>query len=155
MKHIIYIVSCIAMFCCVATACKNSSEKESAKTPVTTEKSESKKQGGTSYPEGEKIYRQYCATCHQANGSGVPNLNPPLQKTDYVTGDKDRLIDILLNGSDAGLEVNGQTYANVMPPHSFLNDQQAAQVLSYIRNSFGNTAGPVADEEVKAVRDSK
>ncbi|RNL75273.1 cytochrome c [Sinomicrobium pectinilyticum] len=143
----------------MVTACKNSAEKKDTKMSVTTGEDGTKpgerKQESTSYPEGEKIYRQYCATCHQANGSGVPNLNPPLHKTDYVTGDKTRLIAIVLNGSDSGLEVNGQTYANVMPPHGFLDDRQVAQVLSYIRTSFGNTAGPVAKEEVRAVRDSK
>ncbi|WP_217698166.1 c-type cytochrome [Parapedobacter luteus] len=101
---------------------------------------------------GQVVYDQYCATCHQTNGDGVPNLNPPLAKTDYVTGDKERLIRIVLNGSNEGLEVNGMVYSNAMPAHSFLSDEDVANVLSYIRNSFGNHADTVSVDEVRQVR---
>ncbi|MGK6352460.1 c-type cytochrome [Parapedobacter sp. DT-150] len=103
---------------------------------------------------GKVVYDQYCATCHQQNGSGVPNLNPPLTKTDYVTGDKERLIRIVLNGSNEGLEVNGMVYSNAMPAHVFLKDEEVAQVLSYIRNSFGNRADTLTAEEVAQIRDT-
>lgn len=102
--------------------------------------------------EGKKVYDQYCLTCHQSNGAGVPHLNPPLKSTDYVVGDKERLIGIVLNGSNEGLEVEGTTYNNAMPPHDFLSDDQVADVLSYVRNSFGNEADTVAVSEVKTVR---
>lgn len=103
---------------------------------------------------GKVVYEQYCMTCHQANGKGVSSLNPPLAGTDYVTGDKDRLIKIVLSGSNVGLEVNGMVYSNAMPPHAFLGDEEIANVLSYIRNSFGNQADTVSADEVKAVRAS-
>lgn len=101
---------------------------------------------------GKVVYEQYCMTCHQANGKGVSGLNPPLAGTDYVTGDKRRLIDIILQGSNVGLEVNGMVYSNAMPAHSFLDDQAIADVLSYIRNSFGNQADTVSMEEVSNAR---
>jgi len=104
--------------------------------------------------EGKKVYDQYCLSCHQAQGTGVPNLNPPLKATDYVLGDKQRLIGIVLKGSNEGLNINGMTYSNAMPPHNFLSDQEIAQVLSYVRNSFGNQADTVAAEEVKKVREA-
>lgn len=103
---------------------------------------------------GKAVYEQYCMTCHQANGKGVSGLNPPLIGTDYVTGDKHRLIDIILQGSNVGLEVNGMVYSNAMPAHSFLSDQAIADVLSYIRNSFGNQADTITVAEVNNARAS-
>jgi mono/diheme cytochrome c family protein len=102
-------------------------------------------------PPGAALYKQYCLTCHQVDGGGVPNLNPPLSGTDWVLGDKNRLIGVLLNGlQDA--EIEGETYDNVMPAHDFLTDQQIADVLTYIRTNFGNKAAAVTAEEVKTQR---
>lgn len=103
---------------------------------------------------GQTIYKQYCLTCHQANGSGVPNLNPPLRGTDWVLGDKTRLINVLLNGLQ-GQEIEGDAYDNVMPAHNFLTDAQIADVLTYIRSNFGNKAPAVTADEVKSVRSAK
>jgi mono/diheme cytochrome c family protein len=87
-----------------------------------------------------------------ADGSGVPGLNPPLQKTDWVTGDKKRLINVLLKGLNDAITVNGEEYANPMPAQASLSDQQIADVLTYIRNSFGNKATAITPAEVKALR---
>ena len=103
---------------------------------------------------GQLIYEQNCLTCHQANGSGVPNLNPPLRGTDWVNGDKTRLINVLLKGLQ-GQEVEGDAYDNVMPAHDFLTDTQIADVLTYIRSNFGNKASAITADEVKAVRAQK
>ncbi len=103
---------------------------------------------------GQLIYEQNCLTCHQANGSGVPNLNPPLRGTDWVNGDKTRLINVLLKGLQ-GQEVEGDTYDNVMPAHDFLTDIQIADVLTYIRGNFGNKASAITADEVKAQRAQK
>ena len=87
------------------------------------------------------------------NGGGVPGLNPPLNETDWVTGDTKRLIGVVLNGLNEPIEIKGETYQNVMASHSFLSDQQIADVLTYIRQSFGNEAGPIGVEEVAAERE--
>lgn len=100
---------------------------------------------------GQLIYEQNCLTCHQANGSGVPNLNPPLRGTDWVLGDKNRLINVLLKGLQ-GQEIEGDMYDNAMPAHDFLDDTQMADVLTYIRSNFGNKAEAITADEVKAVR---
>ena len=100
---------------------------------------------------GQAIYEQYCLACHQANGSGVPNLNPPLRGTDWVLGDKTRLINVLLKGLQ-GQEIEGEVYDNAMPAHDFLDDTQIASVLTYIRSNFGNKADAIKADEVKAVR---
>lgn len=103
---------------------------------------------------GQVIYEQNCLTCHQSNGSGVPNLNPPLRQTDWVTGDKTRLINVLLKGLQ-GQEVEGEMYDNVMPAHDFLDDKQIADVLTYVRSNFGNKASAITADEVKKVRATK
>jgi mono/diheme cytochrome c family protein len=101
---------------------------------------------------GEKVFKKYCITCHMADGSGVPHLNPPLIQTTYVLGDKEKLIKIVLNGLQ-NVEIEEETYTNKMPPlKTVLKDQQIADVLTYVRNSFGNKASAVSVAEVKAVR---
>lgn len=110
---------------------------------------------GVVIANGKKIYQQYCLTCHMADGAGVPNMNPPLVKTPHILGDKTRLIKVILNGLSTGEEIDGETYTNVMPPHNFLKDQEVADVLSYVRNSFGNKAAGVTAAEVKTIRAKK
>lgn len=82
---------------------------------------------------------------------GCAEPDPPLRNVDWVTGDKTRLINVLLNGLQ-GQEIDGETYDNVMPAHDFLTDQQLADVLTYIRGSFGNKADAIKPEQVKALR---
>ena len=89
-----------------------------------------------------------------ADAGGVQNMNPPLIKTSYVLGDKTRLINVLLNGME-DQEIDGESYQNVMPAHDFLTDQQIADVLTYVRNSFGNKASAVQVGEVKTARAAK
>lgn len=105
-----------------------------------------------SFNRGKVVYAAQCLPCHQADGGGVPNMNPPLIKTSYVTGDKNTLINILLKGLDKDVEINGDTYSNPMPAHDFLKDQEIADVLTYIRNAFGNKASAVTATEVRRLR---
>ena len=101
---------------------------------------------------GKKVYTQYCSPCHQTDGSGVPGLNPPLEKTPHVLGNKSALIKIILKGMNTHEEINGETYNNIMAPHNHLTDQQISDVLTYVRNSFGNKATAVTIADVKYVR---
>lgn len=103
--------------------------------------------------KGKSLYAQYCLTCHQPDGEGVPNMNPALTKTTYVLGDKKRLITWVLKGSTGTkLSIGGKVYSNNMPPQSTLKDEEIATVLTYVRNSFGNKASAVTAAQVKAVR---
>jgi mono/diheme cytochrome c family protein len=102
--------------------------------------------------EGKGVYTQNCLVCHQSSGEGVPGLNPPLNDTPYVLGDKSRLLNILVNGSDVGLVVKGSTYSNAMPSFNALSDKDISNVASYIRNSFGNIAEAITIEEVATFR---
>ncbi len=101
---------------------------------------------------GLPIFTENCIACHQADGTGIPNTNPPLIKTPFVTGDKTRLIKIILNGFNDDVEILGKRYSNTMASHDFLNDQQIADLLTYVRNSFGNKASAITEAQVKAVR---
>jgi mono/diheme cytochrome c family protein len=101
---------------------------------------------------GKLVYTKHCMVCHQVDGGGVMGLNPPLSKTEYVLGDQKRLINIVLKGFNKEVEIDGDTYANPMPGLSHLSDQQIADVLSFVRNSFGNKASVITPAQVKAVR---
>ena len=107
-----------------------------------------------SIEKGKKIYDQYCLTCHQADGGGVPQLNPPLIKTSYVLGDKDKLIKWVLKGTQEKIPIDDEYYSNNMPPQNYLSDQQIADVLTFIRNNFGNKASAIQSDDVKAIRAS-
>jgi len=103
---------------------------------------------------GKMVYEQTCLPCHQADGSGVPNLAPPLIKGIFVNGDKKRLITILLQGLQ-DVEINGEYYANPMPAVDYLSDQEIADVLTYVRSHFSNDASPVHATEVMETRKTK
>jgi mono/diheme cytochrome c family protein len=100
---------------------------------------------------GKIIFEQNCLACHQADGSGVPGLAPPLIKGTFVKGEKQALINIILNGME-GIEIKGEHYANPMPAFGYLSDQEIADLLTYVRAGFSNGEGPVAAEEVAGVR---
>lgn len=100
---------------------------------------------------GELVYAQFCVSCHLPDGGGVENLNPPLIKTSYINGDKAKLITTILNGMSQ-VEINGERYNNVMPAFNYLTNKQIADVLTYVRNSFGNKKPAITVADVKPVR---
>lgn len=104
---------------------------------------------------GKAVYEKYCLTCHQADGSGVPNMHPPLTPGSWVGNDPNELIAIMMKGLSGKIEVNGEVYKNYMPSHAQLTDEEIADVLSYVRSSFGNNFDPVTPEMVKKVRSGK
>lgn len=106
----------------------------------------------SSLTNGMALYQTKCLSCHQADGGGVPNLNPPLIQTKWVLGSKTNLVQLILNGSKGKVDIDGETFHNTMPSQAVLTDQQIADVLTYVRKSFGNKASSVSAAEVKAVR---
>jgi len=102
---------------------------------------------------GKTVYLLQCLACHQADGGGVSHLNAPLAGATAVVGkDKARLINIVLKGLNDHKEIDGETYSNNMAPHPELTDLQIADVLTYVRNNWGNKATAVTPAEVKMVR---
>ncbi|CAN5329970.1 hypothetical protein BH10BAC4_BH10BAC4_12880 [soil metagenome] len=107
-----------------------------------------------SVARGQLVYTQYCIACHMKDGLGAPPMNPPLAGTSFMKGDKDIVINVVLKGM-SGEAVDGQKYHNVMPPLDFLTNEQVADVLTYVRNSFGNNESLISSEEVGAARNKK
>ena len=101
---------------------------------------------------GEKIYESYCAPCHQLNGKGAEGRFPPLAGTSWIKGDKKKLIDVILNGLEGNIDVNGIGYNGVMPKHAFLSDDEVASVLTFIRKEFGTAKDSVTSNEVSLQR---
>ena len=104
---------------------------------------------------GKMIYMQFCLACHMENGEGVPGLYPTLVQTEWVLGDKKRMIETVLHGMEGPIEVNGEQFNNVMAKLDYLGDKDIADVLTYIRTNFGNSADPVTTSDVNLVRNSK
>ena len=103
---------------------------------------------------GQALFAGTCSVCHQANGEGLAGVFPPLAKSDYLTRSKEELIAVVLNGLSGAIKVNGVDYNSVMPPMSQLTDDEVANILTYVQNSWGNPGGQVSKEEVFKVRDT-
>ncbi len=108
-------------------------------------------QKGDTYA-GRILYNSYCTACHQSDGKGDNNRFPPLQDSEWVSGDEERLIDVVLNGLQGEIIVNGKTYNNLMPRNDHLDDHSIASILTYVRKNFGNEAAPVSALKVAEVR---
>lgn len=101
---------------------------------------------------GEKLYNTFCGTCHQRDGRGAAGRFPPLVNTEWVSGDPNPLISLALQGMQGPIEVQGETYNAVMPPHNFLSDEDLAAILTYVRETFGAGASPITPASVAALR---
>ncbi|WP_091868610.1 copper-containing nitrite reductase [Pricia antarctica] len=103
---------------------------------------------------GKQTYMQTCFACHQGEGQGVPNAFPPLAKSDYLNADPERAIGIVLHGKTGEITVNGEKYNSVMTAQT-LSDDEIANVLTYVYNSWGNSKKEVTPAMVKSVRAEK
>jgi glucose/arabinose dehydrogenase len=101
---------------------------------------------------GEALYAQACAPCHMADGTGVTGMMPGLARNALVAGDPRPLVTLLIEGPDAALPVGRPRYAGGMPAFGSWSDGDLAAVLSHLRRSFGNAAGPLGASHVAAAR---
>jgi nitrite reductase (NO-forming) len=101
---------------------------------------------------GGALFKGTCSTCHQDNGQGMANVFPPLAKSDFLAADPKRVIAVVLNGLSGPVTVNGATYNSVMPPMSQLNDDEVANILTYVLNSWGNSGSAITAKQVGDVR---
>jgi nitrite reductase (NO-forming) len=100
---------------------------------------------------GKITYTQVCMACHQANGAGIPAAFPPLAKSDYLNGSKEKSISAVVNGLAGEVVINGNKFNSVMPKLD-LNDEAVANVLTYVYSQWENNGSEVTPDEVKAVR---
>lgn len=109
---------------------------------------------GAAAVDGKLLFGSKCAACHQATGTGVPGVFPPLAGSEWVVGDEKILTHILLHGVNGEMQVKGVTYKGAMPAWKALSDDELAAVMSYIRSEWGNQAAAIKPETVKAEREA-
>ncbi|HJM63445.1 MAG: c-type cytochrome [Roseibacillus sp.] len=114
-----------------------------------------------SFQRGEKLYmgRVACIGCHGAEGTGLPNLGPPLDESDWVNGDTKRLAKTLLHGLQGPITVSGQRYTPpaAMPGLSMnptISDRDIADILTFIRHAWSNRSGKVEEAFIKESRET-
>ena len=101
---------------------------------------------------GAAVYARTCIACHQPTGMGLPPVFPPIANAPIVVGNPELPIKFILQGLMGPITVNGVTYNSMMPPVAGVSDADVADVLTYVRQSFGNKGNPVSADQVKAVR---
>lgn len=102
-----------------------------------------------SIERGKTLYMESCVTCHLANGQGMKGTFPPLAKSDFLVKYPEKSIHSIKFGMNGKVVVNGVTYNNAMPPSGFADDE-IADVMNYIRNSFGNKNTQMVTEKMVA-----
>jgi mono/diheme cytochrome c family protein len=105
-------------------------------------------------PVGQRLYAAHCLSCHQADGGGVPNMQPAIAGGSWVTGDARALaLFVMTGGFDSGSRKDSDV-DNVMPPFRQLADADLAEILTFIRQKFGKGASPVTAAQVAEARQS-
>jgi len=105
-----------------------------------------------SIERGKEVYINNCVNCHNEDGKATEGLYPPLAKSDYLQKSADTLINVVLSGQTGEVVVNGEKYNTDMPAQDYLTDDQVADVLNYVRNSWGNKMPAILPAQVKALR---
>ncbi len=101
---------------------------------------------------GAAVYARTCIACHQPTGMGLPPVFPPIANAPIVVGNPELPIKFILQGLMGPIAVGGTTYNSMMPPVVGVTDGDVADVLTYVRQSFGNKGNPVSADQVKTVR---
>ncbi|MBI1839458.1 MAG: nitrite reductase, copper-containing [Verrucomicrobia bacterium] len=102
--------------------------------------------------KGKQVFMQTCFVCHQVEGQGIPGQIPPLAQSDFLMADKERAVRGVLLGQSGEMKVNGKVYNGAMIPLNYLSDDEIANVLTYVRNSWGNSGDAVGAAEVRRIR---
>ena len=111
--------------------------------------------------EGKALFKINCQVCHGEDGNGIKGLGAPLNGSDWVQGDKNKLLSIVLYGLTGPVKVAGKTYAPpdvaaampAMNTNDQLGDKEISRIVSYIRNAWNNKASTINEDEVKTVRE--
>ena len=101
------------------------------------------------FVEGMELYKVHCANCHQMDGQGLKNLYPPIANSDYLVGNKEKLMCGIKFGISDTLTVNGKVYTQAMPANASLKNIEIAEILTFIYNKWGNEKVITETEQVK------
>jgi mono/diheme cytochrome c family protein/glucose/arabinose dehydrogenase len=104
------------------------------------------------FDNGRQTFAGLCAACHQPTGKGLEGLAPPLAESEWVLGEPERIVKVVMHGLRGPIKVKGMTYSYDMPAAGFLTDEQIAGVLTYIRREWDHEASPVSVDLVKKIR---
>jgi|GEM_PF-478461 len=104
--------------------------------------------------QGERLYQQYCANCHQADGTGLGRLYPPLAGSDYLRDQTDGVICLIKNGIDGPLTVNGIIYNQPMPGNPALTDLEIAELVTFLRMEWTDKGQLTETSEVRKTLDN-
>jgi mono/diheme cytochrome c family protein len=105
-----------------------------------------------SIERGKEVYTANCMNCHNEDGSATPGMYPPLTTSDYLKKTADTLINVILEGQTGEVIVNDEKYNMEMMAQNYLSDEQIADVLNYVRNTWGNKMPAIMPAQVKALR---
>jgi mono/diheme cytochrome c family protein len=105
------------------------------------------------FDNGRQTYAGLCAACHQPTGKGLEGLAPPLADSEWVLGEPERIVKVVMHGLRGPIKVKGLNYSYDMPAAGFLSDEQIAGVLTYIRREWDHEASPVSVDLVKKIRE--
>ncbi|MFO8148077.1 MAG: c-type cytochrome [Bacteroidota bacterium] len=133
-------------------SCKSNSEENKIEYTIPQESvAKSQIQSSESYKRGKEVYLDFCMTCHLADGKGIKGTFPPLDGSNWLTEKRQESIHAVKYGLQGPIEVNGEKYNMAMAPMG-LSDQEVADVMNYVMNSWSNSSKkPVTVEEVKAI----
>ena len=104
------------------------------------------------FDNGRQTYAGLCAACHQPTGKGLEGLAPPLADSEWVLGEPERIVKVVMHGLRGPIKVKGLNYSYDMPAAGFLSDEQIAGVLTYVRREWDHEASPVSVDLVKKIR---
>ena len=101
---------------------------------------------------GKLSYKKHCMACHQRDAGGVPGMYPPLADNKVVSGKKEPLISVMLDGLSGEIEVDGETYNGIMASYKNLSDKEISDILNYLRSNFDNSGQKISESDIKALR---
>lgn len=146
-----YIMSGLLAITLISCGTRTNQGRDSSESPTISESATGTVHDAQDHP-GKKVYDNYCKACHMSDGKGIKAMHPPLVNNATVNGKAGKLIDITLNGMMGKVTIDGIDYNGIMPPHNHLTDKQIADVLTYVRQNFGNHSGPITVDQVRKLR---
>ncbi len=141
-----FLFFCSTLPCLLVTSCnRGTHESEALKNLIPTDQMRFQQY----MVQGEMLYKRHCANCHQADGSGLKRLIPPLVNADYMLQDVSRTVCIIKYGMEGQVLVNGIDYQQPMPANEALKNIEIAQIATFIYNSWGHQKGYIPIQEIE------